>query len=269
MKKIALLSLVAVTLIAAEAKKEKKAPAVTAFMTHTELSYVQTQGNTNTNAFSLDFNGKQKIHNHSIKLDIDALYGDEESVENKNSLISELNYDYQFAKHFTINYLVGYKNDKFSGFDYQLYTGPGAKYIAIDNKKRKLDFQLNVLYSVDDTMDKYYDPTSGDEIKYPYPDGTTGANKVDGDAREYTGYVAKLNYNCNILEGLKFVQELSYRGDFEEQENYFVFSKTAFESKISDLFSMGISYKVDYVNVPPAGNEYSDRTFMTSLIIDY
>ena len=50
---------------------------------------------------------------------------------------------------------------------------------------------------------------------------------------------------------------------------YFSFSKTAIETKISDIFSMGISYKVDYTNLPPSDKEYSDKTFMTSLIIDY
>jgi putative salt-induced outer membrane protein len=239
-----------------------------ALQTHTELSYVQTQGNTNTNAFSLDFAAKKAWDKNSLKLDVDVLYGDDEGVETRNKVLGELNYDYQFAEHFAFNYLAGYKNDKFSGYEYQFYTGPGIKYIALDSKAHQLNFQANVLYSLDETMDKYYDG-NGDEIVYPYPNGTDGAVKTAGDSNDYTGFSAKANYAWQIMENLKFVQEASYRSDFDDTENYFAFSKTALETKISDMFSMGISYKVDYTNLAPAGNEYSDRTFMTSLIIDY
>jgi len=263
MKKVLSLALAASALLLADGSDAD------VLKTHTELSYVQTQGNTDTNAFSLDFAANKNWGAHKTKLDFDALYGTDGGIESKNKIVGEFNYDYQFSDHLALNYLAGYKRDRFSGFEYQLYTGPGLKYIALNSDAHKLDFQANVLYSSDESMDKYYDTTSGDEIKYPYPDGRAGATKVDGESDDYTGYVAKANYSWQVMENLKFLQEASYRGDFEESERYFVYSKTAFESKISDFFSMGISYKVDYTNLPPVGNEYSDRTFMTSLIIDY
>lgn len=263
MKKIVLFSLSTAMLLSAADSVE-----VNALKTHTELSFVQTQGNTDTNAFSLDFAGEKAWNKHSLKLDLDVLYGTDKGIETKNKIISELNYDYQFADHFAFNYLSGYKNDKFSGFEYQFYTGPGIKYIVLDSASHKLDFQANVLYNLDETMDQYFD-ANGDEITYPYSDGTAGATKVDGESRDYSGFSAKANYAWQIMENLKFVQEASYRSDFENSEEYFAFSKTAVEAKISDMFSMGVSYKIDYTNIPPSGKEYSDRTFMTSLIIDY
>ncbi len=264
LKKTALISLAAgAALFGADAVKDPNA-----FVTHTELSYVQTGGNTDTTAFSLDFTGKKAWDTQSLKLDFDALYGTENSIENKNKLFTELNYDWQFAEYFTLNYLAGYKNDKFSGYEYQFYTGPGAKYIALDGKTFGLDFQGNVLYSADETMDKYYD-ANGDEIKYPYPDGTAGARVEPGEFDGYYGAMLKGNFSWVIVEGFKFLQEASYRTSFEDGSNYFVYSKTAVESKISDMFSLGISYKIDYANLPPEGNERTDTTFMTSLIIDY
>ena len=267
MKKITLLSLMASTWLfgAQEVKK-------TELVTHTELSYVRTQGNTDTTAFSLDFTGKQQIQNYSIKLDVDALYGDEKGIENKNLLKGELNIDYAFVSNVTINYLAGYKEDKFSGFDYQLYTGPGMKWIAIASKAHKLDIQANILYSQDNQMQKYYtDNTKDTEVEYPYKDGLAGSylDPDSGAIDIYTGYVAQMNYAWQITQNFKFVQEASYRGDLEDSNKYFAFSKTAIESKISDILSLGISYKIDYTNEPPANNYYSDTTFMTSLIIDY
>ena len=265
MKRVSVLLLAAAALLASDEAKDPNA-----FVTHTEMSYVNTQGNTDTNAFSLDFTGKKAWGAHSIKLDADALYGTENQVENKNKLFTELNYDWQFAKHFAVNYLVGYKNDKFSGFDYQFYTGPGFKYIALVGPTHTLDFQANTLYNIDQGMDKFYsDANLTDEVKYPYPDGKDGLYKVDGEFDNYWGYILKGNYSWVIIENLKFIEEASYRGDYEDQKRYFVYSKTAIESKINGNFSMGISYKVAYTNMPPEGNERTDRTFMTSLIIDY
>lgn len=258
MKKIAALALSAAALLGAD----------TPFKTHTELSYVQTQGNTDTNAFSLDFTAQKSWEAHQLKFDLDALYGSQGDLENKNMMASELNYDYAMMPILGINYLAGFKRDRFSGFEYQAYTGPGLKYTPQLPAEHTLGLQANILYSVDEGMDKYFD-AAGDEIKYPYPDGKSGATKIDGESEDYTGYVLKLTYAWQLLENLKFAQEASYRGDMEENERYFVYSKSAVETKISDMLSMGVSYRVDYTNLPPLGNEYTDRTFLTSLIIDY
>jgi len=263
MKRVLIPILAATALSAAEA-----GPTPNPLVTHTELSYVQTQGNTDTTAFSLDFNGKKGWGAHSLKLHADALYGTENGYENKNKLFGELNYDWQFAKHVALNYVNGYKDDKFSGFDYQFYTGPGAKVIVLDEKPFALDFQGNVLYSIDRSMDKYYDG-NGTEVPYPYPDGRAGLTKVNGSEEDYWGYMLKGNFLWQILSGLKFIQEASYRSGFDDADVYFVYAKSAVESKINSIFSMGVSYKLDYTNRPPAGNEHTDTTFMTSLIIDY
>ncbi len=263
MKKIMWIALAACGVLAAADRNPD------AFVTHTELSYVQTGGNTDTTAFALDFKGKKEWGAQSAQLDLDAIYGTEDKVENKNRFYGEFNYNWQFAKHFTVNYVAGYKRDRFSGFDYQFFTGPGAKYIALDDKVFHLDFQGNVLYNIDETMKKYYD-ANGDEIKYPYPDGTGSAARVeDGLYDDYYGALLKGNFSWVIVEGFKFVEEASYRVSFDDVQNYFIFSKTGFESKISDMFSLGVSYKANYANLPPEGNKRLDTTFMTSLIIDY
>ena len=264
MKKTLLLAAAACSLLAAQDEKDPNA-----FVTHTELSYVQTGGNTDTTAFALDFTGKKAWGAHSAKLDLDAIYGTENSVENKNRFYGEFNYDWQFAKHFTVNYLAGYKRDRFSGFDYQFFTGPGAKYIALDDKTFHFDLQGNVLYNIDQEMDRYYtDANRTDETKYPYPDGK-GDYRTPGAYNDYYGGIFKGNFSWVTVEGFKFIQDASYRFDFEDADNYFLTSKSAVESKISDLFSLGISYKVNYANLPPEGSERTDTTFMTSLIIDY
>lgn len=177
----------------------------------------------------------------------------------------------------SVNYLAGYKRDPFAGFKLQAYTGPGLKYIAVKNETINLDFQTNILYSYDDELTKYYGTNKADgtpdpdsEIVYPYADGTSAANiTVPGKQNSYTGWMLKGNFLWQINENVKATQYLSFRSDFEDIDNHFLTSKTAIISKIEDIFSMGVSYKYDYVGEPPLGNVNADKTFMVSLIIDY
>jgi len=63
---------------------------------------------------------------------------------------------------------------------------------------------------------------------------------------------------------------LKYDKIFKEidgMDNYFVYSKSALSSKISDIFSAGLSYKVDYINMSPFCKTYTDRILITNLMI--
>lgn len=240
------------------------------FTNHTELGYVETSGNTDTTSSSLDFMQKAEWGKHVVKLDIDYLYGEEDSVENNNKLEAMLNYDYKFGKKFAFNYLVGYKDDKFSGFDYQFFTGPGVKYPLVNKEAHVLDLQSNILYSKDSEMDKFFDAL-GNEIDYPYDDPAKDplGSRQSGEINEYGSFFLKGDYTWQITDSFKFIQMLSYRVDLEDEDTYFVNSKSALESKISDIFSMGVNYKVTYVNSPPEGNVNTDKVFTVSLIMDF
>ncbi len=265
MKKILLSVVVAASVLTAAEPDLKKDDA---FVTHTELGYVETQGNTRTQTFNLDSNVKKGWGKHIYQLDFDAQYASDKNVETKNKYILELNYDYEFTDRFAFNYLVGYKDDKFSGFDYQAYTGPGAKYKAIKTDNHNLSLGANILYAQDDIEDTNYD-AAGAIIVYPNAAGIPTVTTLNGPVNNYASYRAKAVYDWEILNNLNFKQELSYRAEFKDSDNYFVVSKTALNNKISDVFSAGLSYKVDYINQAAVGKEYTDRTFTANIIIDY
>jgi len=239
MKKIALSTL----LISSLASFASAADEVTPLVTHTELGYIKTDGNTDTEVFSVDANAKKAWGKHQGTLHIDGQFGSAEGTINKKKYLIEANYDYAFTQRFAFNYVAGYKSDIFSGFDYQAYTGPGAKYKAIMSEAHNLDLGANILY---------------EEDKY-----------IDVKANSYTAYKLQANYAWQILENLKFTEDLGMRGDFDNTDNYFVNSKTGLTTKISDIFSAGASYKIDYVNVPAAGKENRDTTLTFNLIMDY
>ena len=236
MKKIILSALAFITLVQA---------APLGLKTQTELGYINNTGNTVNENFTLDANLNKEWEKHIANSKITAQYGTENDIETKNKFLSELTYDYKFTQTFAFNYLFGYKRDAFSTFDSQLYTGPGAKYIALKSETQNLNLATNILYSEDKP------------------------NAVGAETQDYTSYRLALNYDWQMLENLKFAQELNYRSDFEEVENYFVYSKSGLSTKISDYFSAGISYAVDYVNTVSPGAENSDKTITANLIINY
>jgi putative salt-induced outer membrane protein len=265
MKKILVTSFAAATLLVSAHAEDMK---VTPLVTHTELGYIETSGNTKTKTFNLDANAKKAWGRHEGKILFDGQYSEDNNVETKNKYLVELNYGYAFTDRLSFDYLVGYKADKFSGFDYQFYTGPGLKYKAIDTKKHKLSLQANILYALDQYADKEYD-VAGVEIPYPNPNNTPVASVEKGKKNEYTSYRLKGVYDYQITQTLKFNQELTYRGDFESSDNYFVYSKSSLMAKLSDIFSAGLSYKIDYMNRIPEGKEHTDKTFTFNLIADY
>ncbi|QOP40261.1 DUF481 domain-containing protein [Sulfurimonas marina] len=235
---------------------------------HSELGYVQTSGNTETEAFNFELDIKKEWTKNVVTFEFDGQYATDKNVETKNKYTAELDYGYKFSERFSLNYLVGFKSDKFSGFRYQFYTGPGAKYKAIDQEAHKLSLEGNILYSVDQYEDVWVDAL-GTQLAYPYDGVVKDHISVPAYKDDYASYRIKGVYDWKILETLKFKQELSFRGSFEQGDKYFIYSKSAINNKINSIFSAGISYKVDYVNLPADGKQKTDRTFAVNLILDY
>lgn len=264
MKKIALSLVIFGSLTLAQELKVEEKP----LKAHSELGYVQTNGNTNTKAFSFEANIKKEWTKDLLSFDFDAQYATDQGVETKNKFLTELNYGYKISQRFSFDYLVGYKSDKFSGFTYQFYTGPGAKYKAIDQKEHKLSVEGNLLYAIDQYEAVWADAT-GTQLMYPY-DGVIKDHILQSAYKnDYAAYRLKGVYDWQILETLKFKQELTFRGSLENADKYFVYSKSAFYNKINSIFSAGISYKIDYVNLPADGKKKTDTTFAFNLILDY
>ncbi|WP_457745568.1 DUF481 domain-containing protein [Sulfurimonas sp.] len=265
MKKIILSALVASTVaIAADTNKNDQ------LVTHTELGYVETQGNTKTKTFSLDTKAKKGWGKHILNAKLTAQYASDHDIETKNKFLVELQYNYEFTDRFAFDYLAGYTEDKFSSFDYQFYTGPGAKYKVIVSKKHNLSLEANILYALDRYSNiEYADLAKTQVISYPNPNNVAVVATDPAYSSEYTSYRVKGIYNWAIQENLKFDQELSIRGSAEDSNVYFTHSKSAITNKISDIFSAGISYTADYTNQPSVGRAKTDTTIALNLIIDY
>ncbi len=264
-KKIILSAVVASSLAVtaqADTKNDDK------LVTHTELGYIKTTGNTETQTFSLDTKWKKGWEKHIFTWSFDGQYAEDNDIESKNKFFTELEYDYEITDRFAFDYLAGYKSDKFSNFDYQFYTGPGAKYKAIKSDAHNLSLEGNILYAYDMIMKEVTD-ASGAVVNYPYTDAQDPTYvSRDAYSDDYAGVRLKGIYEWKISDVYKFNQELSYRADISELTNYFVFSKTDLSAKMTDILSASLSYKFDYVN-EPGDKKSTDNTFTIGLIIDY
>ncbi len=227
------------------------------FAAHAELSYANTAGNTESQDVAGNLKFKYPFYQNAIRFEGNVLYSTSKNFDTnvtsatKNRWNAEANYDYNFNKTIAFNYIAGGKGDKFSSFIYQAYTGPGAVWTAFKNESNTLKFQGNILWS-------------WDEHREPYAAGSTDT------LHSYAGYQLSLDYAYQITKTAKFTQYLMYRSEFEETSNYFAKSKTALEAKMSDLFSLGVSYTVDYTNDKAADvRSYTDRVFLASLIADF
>ena len=262
MKKIALTLAASSSLLLAQMMQENP------FATHTEMGYIETGGNTQTQTFNLESKAEKDWGHHVAKGFIDSQYATNRNIETKNRFLAELTYDYEFTNILAFNYLAGYKKDRFSGFKSQMYTGPGARYKFLVSEEENFTLDGNLLYAVDHYEDAYTTAT-GAYIPYPNPIPADAILQRAAYKNSYMAFRVKGDYDKQLLENLKFNQEITYRSSFEDIENFFVFSKTALSSKINDLFSAGISYKIDYVNLPANGKDTTDTTLTANLILDY
>jgi putative salt-induced outer membrane protein len=224
----------------------------TAFKVHVEMGYNQTTGNTQTQNFSADGKVTKKYYKHNFELVFDGQYASDDNNQTKNKYKIVGDYLYQMYERYSFGYTIGYKKDHFSGYDYQAVTGPLMKYKAIISNDHNLSFDFAALYSQDQVQEDL-----------------TQTPPVYEERLRYFSLATALDYEWQILENLKFSQYASYRNDMSESNRYFIFSKTAIANKISEMFSLGISYKVDYVSEPPEGKENTDTTFALNLIMDY
>ena len=262
MKKIVLISLATASLLFAQESSD-------AFISHTELGFNKTDGNTDTTTLNLDAKIEKNWGIHALTGSIDGQYAENKGIESKNKFLAEANYDYMLSQTLSVNYLAGYKADKFSRFDYQLYTGPGAKYIVFKDDVHNLTVDGNLLYAKDAISTAKY-TSNGTLIEYPNEKNIVAdpARTVSSYSETYMAFRLGAAYERQLLENLKFAQDLNYRSSFKDQSNFFAYSKTALSSKLSTMFSAGISYKIDYVN-NPGNKDSTDTTLTANLIMDY
>ncbi len=234
---------VASTLKAAEGGGEEES---NAWKARAEISYVSTSGNSDTQTFAGKLEVKKEGPVHRFYIEGSALFAESDGEETSNRLSFEGRWERVISKRFFGFLSTGYYSDKFSGYNYRLFAGPGAGYDFIKEEKHKLKGLLSIVY--------YYDDFSeGDKGSDNYPSGKADAK-----------------YTWKILDNVLFKQILRYLISFKETDRYFIDSESSIEVKITRMLSLGINYIINYQHLPPSPDiKHTDTTFLTTLIIDF
>lgn len=209
---------------------------------HLELSYVNTSGNSSTSSFSTKLEATTALsEQRSLKAKVNILYSKNEGKSSANKYDIELDYNHMLNEKAYSYYGINYIKDQFSDYDYRLNTGPGLGYKLLNTNIQTLDIQAGLDYA-------------NDKFK-------------TGKVEKYIASRAEVNYKYKINDNLKFKQMLSYLISLEDSEKYFATSDTSLSVKMTENLSLGLSYKIDYVN--KTSKKHSDRKLLTSLIIDF
>ncbi|MBL3519010.1 DUF481 domain-containing protein [Aliarcobacter lanthieri] len=206
-----------------------------------ELSYINTSGNTDTSSLSGKLGVNAKFDEREIKAKGSILRSKDNNKKSANKYELSLDYDHMIGDRLYTYLGAFYVNDEFSDYDSRLNIGPGLGYKFIYTDDEVLDLQGGFDYAID---------------------------KFDnGKKDEYVASKVELNYKYKIKENIEFKQMLSYLASMEDSKKYFVTSETGIAVKMMDNFSLGASYRLDYVNYTE--KKKTDKKFLTSLIFDF
>lgn len=211
--------------------------------TETNLSYMQSKGNSDIMNTSVDFKGEKKIEKNIYKTNINWYYSEENSVETKNKLTVNITYEYELNKKINLNYMAQYEDDKFSSFNYKFFTGPGVIYKAVKNQIQELKLGVSLLYEKDK-------PNTGKSIDYMAVMGTE-------------------EYKYKITKTVHCAQDFSIRTEVENTDNYNATANFGITNKFNKYFSASVKYKIDYTNKVLPGIKNTDRVFTAGLTINY
>lgn len=212
------------------------------FTKHLELSYVDMSGNSNTSTFSAKAESLIKFaQTEEIKVKASVLQSEDNGETSADQYNIEVDYNHLITDNLYSYVGANYIKDQLTDYDYRLNIGPGLGYKFINEEIQTLDIQGGVDYA----FDKY----------------------EDGKKDDYFAPRTELNYRYKINDNIEFKQMLSYLISAKDSDVYFISSESGLSVKMIENISLGISYRVDYVNQTQKDN--TDRKFLTSVIIDF
>lgn len=257
MKSILLVLLVPF-IVFAETEPAKEA-AETKFNNESELSLIQTGGNSTVETYNgktkstwtkgkriYSFGGHYTLGYSEVT---DDTTGDDEKKENVRNWDVNGRYEQVLSKSINGFSAVKYEGDEFSGYKQRENLDIGLKYIISNTDTTKSSFELGARYTIEKSITR--DEDNEDVFNYT-------------KARMYY----EVTYTQSKTVVYKFWTE--YLPNFTESDDYLVTYEPSVALALSNTFSLKTSYKAVYDNQPNIeGNENTDYTFTTSLLAKF
>ncbi|OIO01635.1 MAG: hypothetical protein COX65_00085 [Elusimicrobia bacterium CG_4_10_14_0_2_um_filter_56_8] len=221
----------------------QEAPAPKKWKDASELSYVQTSGNSKTSTLAarnlFNYNGEKSalevaaggLGTESEKVVTAEQYNASAKVSQK---VSDKNYTFE---------KLGWDKNRFAGIldRYDLAVGLGRNLLDLPNDKLSLE-------------------AGGG---YIFEDRIGSNNQSFGTYRGYVRYTRTLSPTANAG------QNFEYLGNMQDAGGYRITSETSLISNINSHFSLKTSYLWKYANSPAAGFDKTDTITAMSIIVNY
>lgn len=210
-----------------------------------ELSYVQTGGNTDVLTFSGNNTLKYRFSSRwAGAWKIGALYGKTDGEENAERYYTDLRADCKASDRLYYYGLGGWFRDKFSGIDNRYYLGPGVGYHILTGDRQFLSTEVGLNYA----NEEYANHTRNEFM----------------EGRLFGKYEYVFNPKT------KFSQIAEYLHNFSDSGKFRINSTTAVTTMLSDMFSLKLSYEINYNNKPtPDSLKQTDTIFSVALVVNF
>lgn len=207
----------------------------------TELGYVLTTGNTDTETTHGKFGISNTTGALTTSLKLEALSGKDNNTTTKEKYNTALKFDYSLTEVSYLTSQLTYEKDRFSGFTFQSTASAGYGHKLVNNDTVKLAIEAGPGYRRD-RID------------------TTG--KIDDEA---IGRFA-LDFAWKLSENAEFSEVFTIEaGD----NNQIYKSEAALKSTIVGNLAMKISHQAKYVQEVPEGSKRRDDLVGVTLVYGF
>jgi putative salt-induced outer membrane protein len=224
---------------------EESAPEKAQWTGNTELGFIQTSGNSDTQSFNGKFNIVRDLQPLKTAFKFEALTSEESGDPSKEKYFSELKLDYSLDKFDYFTSLLSYEDDRFSGYEYQSTLSLGYGYRAWNAEQGKLDFEVGPGYR-----------RNALELR------NEKGEKVEEEAIGRLG----INLLVNISKNAKFTEVITIEsGD----SNTVYKSDMGLQSTLIGALAMKINYQVKHTDTVPEGTKNTDSLVGVTLVYSF
>lgn len=218
-----------------------------------EVSYVQTDGNTNTKALLAAVKAAREFGFGSLSAEGKGIYGTTEvtqpdgskqEVTSDKAWLGQLKYDQKITTRLVAFVFERAERNTPKGIEMRYTSQAGLGYTLIKAKKDLLKVEAGAGYVHENPVDP------ADREGYP-------------TARAYA------LYEHSFTEKTRFTQWVEYLPDLENSENWLINEETAFITNLAGSLALKTSFFVAFDHEPPVGLKKSDRLFKTALLFTF
>lgn len=220
-------------------------PATAIWSGNTELGFIQTSGNSDTQSFNGKFNIVRDLQPLKTAFKFDALTSEENGEASKEKYLSEFKLDYSLGEFDYFTSLLSYEDDRFSGYQYQSTLSIGYGYRAWNEEQGKLDFEVGPGYRRNSL-----------EIRNEH------GEKIEEEAVGRLG----MNLEVNISENAKFTEVITIEGG---DSSTVYKSDMGLQSTLIGALAMKINYQVKHTDKVPEGTKDTDTTVGITLVYSF